>query len=118
MLLKPAATSACLRSGATGGLFTPTLSVGAVVGALAGHLWMTLWPGPNMASFALLGAVALLAAAIQAPLMGIAMVMELTHSVSATPSDSKRGVSEGLGTEVAMRDDRGGMGVVVEAAPE
>ena len=67
MVLKPAATSACLRSGATGGLFTLTLSFGAVVRALAGHLWMTLWPGPNTASFALLRAVALLAAAIQAP---------------------------------------------------
>ena len=39
-------------------------------------------------------------------------------SVSATLSDSERGVAERLGTEVATRDDRGGMGVAVEAAPE
>ncbi len=41
-----------------------------------------------------------------------------TWSVSATLSDSKRGVAERLGTEVATRDDRGGMDVAVEAAPE
>ncbi len=39
-------------------------------------------------------------------------------SVSATLSDSERGVAECPGAEVATRDDRGGMGVAVEAAPE
>ncbi len=41
-------------------------------------------------------------------------------SVSATLSDSgsERGVAERPGAEVATRDDRGGMGVAVEAAPE
>ena len=40
-MLKPLVTSACLRSGAAGGLFTPTLSTGAVFGAFVG------WPGPS-----------------------------------------------------------------------
>ena len=40
------------------------------------------------------------------------------HSVSATLSDSERGVAERLGTEVATRGDRGGLDVAVEAAPE
>ncbi len=81
-LLKPVATIGCLRSGASGGLFTPTLSFGAIFGALAGHLWVMVWPGAMTPSFALLGAVALLAAAIEAPLTGIAMVLELTSTLT------------------------------------
>ncbi len=81
-ILKPVATSACLRSGASGGLFTPTLSFGAVFGALAGHVWLMIWPGPMTASYAMLGAAALLAAAIEAPLTGLAMVIELTRNVT------------------------------------
>ncbi len=83
-LLKPVATSACLRSGATGGLFTPTMSFGAVFGALLGHLWILLWPGPSTASYAVVGAAALLTAAIEAPATGIAMTLELTHSLAIT----------------------------------
>ena len=44
-LLKPLVTSTCLRSGAAGGLFTPTLSTGAVFGAFFGLAWSQLWPG-------------------------------------------------------------------------
>ena len=83
-LLKPVATSACLRSGATGGLFTPTMSFGAVFGALLGHLWILLWPGPSTASYAVVGAAALLTAAIEAPATGIAMTLELTHTLAIT----------------------------------
>ena len=82
--LKPLATAACLRSGATGGLFTPTMSFGAVFGAFLGHLWLLMWHGPSSASFAVVGAGALLTAAIEAPLTGIAMTIELTHSLAVT----------------------------------
>ena len=34
LLLKPAATVLCMRSGAPGGLFTPSLTVGALLGAV------------------------------------------------------------------------------------
>lgn len=81
-LLKPLATTACLRSGASGGLFTPTLSFGAVFGALIGHLWALMWPGPSPASYAVIGAIALLAAAIEAPVTGIAMGVELTGTIA------------------------------------
>lgn len=80
-VLKPVATAACLRSGATGGLFTPTLSFGAVLGALLGHLWLLAWPGPATAGYAITGSAALLAAAIEAPVTGIAMMAELTRSL-------------------------------------
>ena len=80
--LKPLVTSACLRSGAIGGLFPPTLSFGAAFGSLGGHLFLLMVPGAMTASYGMLGAVALLAAAIEAPLTGIAMMIELTHSVN------------------------------------
>jgi len=83
-VLKPVATTACLRSGATGGLFTPTMSFGAVFGALLGHLWILMWPGPSTAGYAVVGAAALLCAAIEAPLTGIAMTLELTHTIAIT----------------------------------
>lgn len=83
-VLKPVATSACLRSGATGGLFTPTMSFGAILGALLGHLWILMWPGPSTASYAVVGAAALLCGAIEAPATGIAMTLELTHTISVT----------------------------------
>lgn len=81
--LKPISTAACLGSGATGGLLTPTLSFGAIFGALAGHLWGLYWPGSPMTSYAIIGAAAMLAAAAQGPFMGAIFVLELTQNVAA-----------------------------------
>jgi CIC family chloride channel protein len=79
-ILKPLATSLCLGSGASGGLFTPTLSTGAVLGALLGQAWSMAWPGSPMGAYAMVGASAMIGAAIQAPLASVVLVMELTHS--------------------------------------
>jgi chloride channel protein, CIC family len=78
--LKPIVTSLCLKSGAAGGLFTPTLSTGAVLGAFLGLLWSHLWPGSPVGAYAMVGAAAMIGAAMQAPLAGLALVLELTHS--------------------------------------
>ncbi len=79
-MLKPVVTSACLRSGAAGGLFTPTLSTDAVFGAFFGLAWSQLWPGSPAGAFAMVGAAAMIGASMQAPLTGLALVLELTHS--------------------------------------
>ncbi len=79
-LLKPLVTALCLGSGASGGLLTPTLSTGAVFGAAVGIAWNLLWPGSPDGAYALVGAAALLGAAMQAPLAGLALILELTHS--------------------------------------
>ena len=79
-LLKPLVTAMCLGSGASGGLFTPTLSTGAAFGAAVGIAWNLLWPGSPAGAYALVGAAALLGAAMQAPLASLALVLELTHS--------------------------------------
>ena len=78
-LLKPLVTAMCLGSGASGGLFTPTLSTGAVLGGAAGIAWSLAWPGSPVGAYALVGAAAMLGAAMQAPLAGLALIMELTH---------------------------------------
>ncbi|HEX6522546.1 MAG TPA: chloride channel protein [Streptosporangiaceae bacterium] len=77
--LKPLVTALCLGSGASGGLFTPTLSTGAVLGAAAGIAWSHAWPGSPAGAYALVAAAAMLGAAMQAPLAGLALIMELTH---------------------------------------
>jgi chloride channel protein, CIC family len=51
-ILKPLATALCLGSGATGRLFTPTLSTGAVLGAALGIVWNYRWPGAPVGSYA------------------------------------------------------------------
>jgi len=79
-VLKPLVTALCLRSGAAGGLFTPTLSTGALLGAFLGLAWSHLWPGAPVGAFAMVGAAAMIGAAMQAPLAGLALVLELTHS--------------------------------------
>jgi len=79
-MLKPLMTALCLRSGAAGGLFTPTLATGALVGAFMGTVWSHLWPGSPAGAFAMVGAAAMIGASMQAPLAGLALVLELTRS--------------------------------------
>lgn len=75
--LKPLVTSLCLGSGASGGLFTPTLSTGAVLGGALGLAWNLLWPGSPAGAFALVGAAAMMGAAMQAPMAGLVLMIEL-----------------------------------------
>ncbi len=77
-LLRPVATVACLGSGAPGGLFTPSLAFGAMLGGALGWPWSILWPGVPPGLFALLGAAAMLAATTQGPISTIVLMMELT----------------------------------------
>jgi H+/Cl- antiporter ClcA len=80
LVLKPLVTAACLGSGAPGGLFTPTLVLGVLFGALLGHAWSVVWPGSPIGSYALIGGAAILAAAMQGPLSATVLMLELTHS--------------------------------------
>ena len=77
--LKPFVTALTLGSGAAGGLFTPFLSTGAVLGGFLGALWLHVWPGSPLGAFALVGAAAMIGAIMQAPLVGSVLVLELTH---------------------------------------
>jgi len=77
-LLKPAATVLCVRSGAPGGLFTPSLTAGAMLGGVLGHAWSWMVPGGPPGLYCLLGAGAVLAATTQGPISTVVLLMELT----------------------------------------
>lgn len=79
-VLKPVATALCLGAGASGGLFTPTMSTGAVFGGFLGIAWSLAWPGSPEGAFALVGAAAMIGAAMQAPLAALVLMLELTHT--------------------------------------
>lgn len=79
-VLKPLVTLLCLGSGASGGLFTPVMSTGAVLGGALGLAWSQLWPGSPLGAYAMIGAAAMIGAGMQAPLAAVALVLELTHS--------------------------------------
>jgi H+/Cl- antiporter ClcA len=80
VVLKTVATAACLGSGAIGGLLTPSLAVGAALGAFAGGVWNLLWPGGQLAAYAMISGAALLAVTQRAALTAIALVTEFTHA--------------------------------------
>ena len=78
---KIVSTAATVGSGAVGGIFTPTLFIGAAVGALANALLHFALPGAASSSpgaYALVGMGGLLAATTQAPLTSILMIFEMT----------------------------------------
>jgi CIC family chloride channel protein len=79
-IFKILATAVTFGSGAVGGVFTPTLFIGASLGFLFGtgtqHLFTHLPVNPS--AFALVGMAAFLAAATHAPIMAIVMIFEMT----------------------------------------
>ena len=79
LVLKPLATAACLGSGAPGGLFTPTLAFGVLLGGLLGEAWSQIWPGAPLGGYAIIGGAAVLGAAMQGPLAAVVLLLELTH---------------------------------------
>ncbi len=83
LFLKPLATLLCIGSGTPGGLFTPSLAFGAVLGGLLGLPWSYLWSGVPPGLFAVLGAAAMLAATTQGPLSTIVLMIELTGQARA-----------------------------------
>jgi H+/Cl- antiporter ClcA len=80
LVLKPLATAACLAGGAVGGLLTPSVALGAVVGALAGDGWASVWPGAPGGALAVAAAGAVLATTQRAPLTALLLTLEFTHA--------------------------------------
>jgi chloride channel protein, CIC family len=78
LFLKPAATAMCLGSGVPGGLFTPSLALGALLGGVLGHIWGWSWPGVPPGLFAVVGAAAVLAATTHGPISAVLLIMELS----------------------------------------
>lgn len=75
------ATSISIGSGASGGVFAPSLFMGATLGGAFGALAIALLPGWGMngVHFAMVGMAAIVAGATGAPMTAIVMVFEMTR---------------------------------------
>jgi CIC family chloride channel protein len=93
-VLKPLVTAGCLGSGAPGGLFTPTLTVGVLLAGILGTVWNHIWPGSTLGSYAIIGGGAFLAAAMQGPLSGVVLVLELTRNFDSLMAPTLLAVTE------------------------
>jgi CIC family chloride channel protein len=83
LVLKTLATSLSVGSNAVGGLFTPSLLIGALLGVVLATCGLALHlPLGNSLLYAAIGMAAVLAAVSQAPLMAILMVLEMTLNSS------------------------------------
>jgi len=78
VVLKVVVTVGTIGSGAAGGTLTPSLAIGAALGALAGAAWDVVWPGVPVGAFALIGAAAFLSSSMRAPLTALVLVIEFT----------------------------------------
>ena len=81
VFLKPLATSFTLGSGNSGGVFAPSLFIGAMLGGAMGKLfsaWQPELAGPPGA-YALVGMAAVFAACARAPLTAMLIVFEMSN---------------------------------------
>jgi CIC family chloride channel protein len=86
-LLKLVATAATFGSGAVGGVFTPSLFVGAALGMLYGRGILYAFPAfhSEPAMYAIVGMGSFIAATTGAPLMSILLGFELTLDYTIAP---------------------------------
>ncbi len=84
IFVKIFATSTTLSSGGSGGIFAPSLFMGAYLGYLIGKISSLLFPslGISPGAYALVGMGGVVASAIQAPLTAIIIIFELTGEYS------------------------------------
>ena len=78
LVLRLVVLLASLRAGAAGGLLTPGLSIGALLGIVLGSFWNHIWPAQSLAGFAIIGGAAFLASSMKMPLTAIVLTVELT----------------------------------------
>lgn len=81
VVLKPLATSFTLGSGNSGGVFAPSLFIGAMLGGALGHFYELTFPSiaGNSGAYALVGMAALFSATARAPLTAMLIVFEMSN---------------------------------------
>jgi CIC family chloride channel protein len=87
LLAKIAATSITIGSGGSGGIFAPSLFLGAVTGGLFGTVVHQWFPEATASSgaYALVTMGAVVAATTHAPIAAILILFELTQSITIIP---------------------------------
>lgn len=80
-VVKLVATTISYSSGNAGGIFAPTLYIGAMAGGAMGLLvqWLAPFPTGSSGAYALVGMGALFAGVIRAPMTSVFMVFEITQ---------------------------------------
>jgi len=80
VVVKIMAVSLTIGSGGSGGIFAPSLFIGAMAGGAVGTVVHSLWPGASGSpgAYALVGMGAVVAAGTHAPITAIVMIFELT----------------------------------------
>ena len=84
---KYVATLTTIGAGGSGGVFAPSLFLGAMLGGLYGDVLRRLFPGviPHPEIYAIAGMGAIFAAAAQAPFVAITILLEVTGDYQLTP---------------------------------
>ena len=87
LIAKLLATSLTIGSGGSGGIFGPSLFLGATIGGLLGGIVHQLFPGATAASgaYALVAMGAVVAASTHGPITAIIMIFEMTQTVEIIP---------------------------------
>jgi CIC family chloride channel protein len=81
-LAKMAVTAVCFAAGTPGGMFAPTLFIGAMIGGGIGSLAQLYWPAPVSppSAYVLVGMGTFFAAVFRAPMTSVFMVFEVSAS--------------------------------------
>jgi CIC family chloride channel protein len=84
VFVKILATSITLGSGGSGGIFAPSLFIGAMLGGFFGHFAHTLFPDltASAGTYALIGMGGIVAGTTRAPITAIITIFELTKETS------------------------------------
>jgi CIC family chloride channel protein len=83
-VMKLIATPACYGSGNAGGIFGPSLFIGAMIGGAVGSIAHSLFPGvtANPGAYALVGMGTAFAGIVRTPLTSVIMIFEMTRDYS------------------------------------
>lgn len=83
-VMKIVATPVCYSSGNAGGIFGPSLFIGAMIGGTVGSVAHSLLPGltGNPGAYALVGMGAAFAGIVRTPLTSVIMIFEMTRDYS------------------------------------
>lgn len=106
VVAKILATSITIGSGGSGGVFAPSLFLGAMSGGVVGTLVEQYFPGATASSgaYALVTMGAVVAATTHAPVSAIIIIFELTQTIDIIPALMTACVISTLVSQVSNRD--------------
>lgn len=118
VVAKALATTGTIYSGAAGGTLTPSLAIGATLGAVLGGAWSLLWHGSPLAAFAFVAAAAFLAAAMRAPFTALILVLEFTGQGPALVAPAMVAIGGSVAVAYLLRRRDGSSWRIQEIEPD